>query len=318
MNKVLGALTLLAGLAASSSVWAACATTIPVEDSSSAAHTMGSLSDAGGNCLFETGLLSSTGSVLDGVIGAATAPTRGLPVLGVYKSAAPTLTTGQSFALLLDASANLDVNVQASVLPTNAATALNQTNVIAALGSSSTDALGVQGVTGGLALPISVASLPLPSTASTAANQTSVISAAGSGATDAIGVQGISGGIAVATTVPTTGNNAGNNANFYNAALTLTASTASTSFIPLASGKYVYITSMSCFNSSATGSTLTVQNGTGGTTIWAGYVPATFGFTTTFPTPLGGSVSMTVSTAVFAQAGTSVSSILCNASGYYQ
>ena len=208
MNKILGAFVLMAGLAASSSVWAACATTIPVEDSTTASHTFGSLSDASGNCLFETGLLGSTGAVLDG--------------------------------------------------------------------------------------------------------------AAGTPAARAVTIQGVSGGTVVATTVPTTGNNPGNNANQFTFPLVLTSSTASTSFIPLSSGKYAYITGLSCFNSSTTGSLISFQNGSGGTTIWEGWVPATFGFATTFPTPMGGSTALTVSTAVYAQAGTSVASLYCNASGFYQ
>ena len=286
MKKLLGAITLLAGLAASGSVWAACATTIPVEDSASTSHTMGSLSDASGNCLFETGLLTHSGGIADAVIGAATAPANGFAVLGVYKSAAPTLSTGQSFALLMDAAANLDVNVQVSALPALAATSTLQSTGNTALTTINTT----------LGSPMQASGGSVTANAGTNLNTSALATSANQ----------------------ITGSQPANNANFFDPTLTITASTSSTSFIGVSSGKYAYITSLSCFNSSATGTTISVQNGSGGTTIWEGYVPATFGFTTDFKTPIGGSVSMTVSTAVYLAAGTSVSSLYCNASGYYQ
>jgi hypothetical protein len=90
------------------------------------------------------------------------------------------------------------VSVAALPLPSGAATAANQTAVEAAAGSASSSALGVQGVTGGLAVktdgsavtqPVSAASLPLPSGAATAAKQPA-LGAAGSPSSDVITVQG--------------------------------------------------------------------------------------------------------------------------------
>jgi hypothetical protein len=63
------------------------------------------------------------------------------------------------------------VNISGTVsLPIGAATAANQE--VTAAGTSATSAQGVQGVTGGVALPVSATALPLPTGAATSANQT--------------------------------------------------------------------------------------------------------------------------------------------------
>lgn len=74
----------------------------------------------------------------------------------------PTVTIGN---------ATIAITASALPLPAGAASAANQTAVQAAPGSSSSTAVGVQGVSGGVAVPVSVASLPLPAGAATAANQ---------------------------------------------------------------------------------------------------------------------------------------------------
>ncbi len=85
--------------------------------------------------------------------------------------------------------ANAGTNLNTSLL----ATAANQE--VTAAGTSAASAQGVQGVTGGIALPISAASLPLPTSAATAANQE--VTQAGTSAASAQGVQGVTGGIAL-------------------------------------------------------------------------------------------------------------------------
>lgn len=64
-------------------------------------------------------------------------------------------------------------------------------------GSASTNVVTVQGISGGVAVPVSAASLPLPTSAATAANQTNVQSAAGTSASTLVTVQGSASGVAV-------------------------------------------------------------------------------------------------------------------------
>jgi hypothetical protein len=93
--------------------------------------------------------------------------------------------------------------------------------------------------------------------------------------------------------------------------------TSSTSLIASGgSGNYIYVTSFSCFNSGASGTTVSLQNGSGGTTFWEGYAPASGGgFTLSFSPPIGGE-NLSTATAVYFAAGTSTSTLYCNASGY--
>lgn len=101
-------------------------------------------------------------------------------------------------------------------------------------------------------------------------------------------------------------------------AVVLTASTASTSAIGVpGSGLYNYVTDIECFNSGASATTILVQNGNGGATIWEGYAAASGGgFAKTFATPIGGINHMTANTAVYIQAGSSTSSLICNLQGF--
>ena len=64
-----------------------------------------------------TRIVGNGGAVVDGVIGAATAPANMLAVGGVYNSTKPTLTTGQSAALQLNASGALTVDGSAVTQP---------------------------------------------------------------------------------------------------------------------------------------------------------------------------------------------------------
>lgn len=95
-------------------------------------------------------------------------------------------------------------------------------------------------------------------------------------------------------------------------------STSSTSLIGVpGSGLYIYVSHFSCFNSGGTGTTVSLQNGSGGTTIWEGYAAASGGgFVVDFPTPIGGNTNMTVNTALYFAAGSNTTTLYCSAAGY--
>jgi hypothetical protein len=135
------------------------------------------------------------------VTGGASATLSGLAA-GRYNATSPTLSDGQQVALQVDANGNLKVSGGAGG---------GASGSVTAAGTSGTTAQAVQGITGGVALPvsgtffqatqpISAASLPLPTGAATAAGQPS-FSTAGSPSTQVLTVQGISGGTAQAVTV---------------------------------------------------------------------------------------------------------------------
>lgn len=91
--------------------------------------------------------------------------------------------------------------------------------------------------------------------------------------------------------------------------------TSSTSVIAAAgAGVRNYITSVLVTNSHATvGTLVTITDGSGGTTLYAGYAaPVGGGFSVTFPTPLRGGAN----TAVHAVCGTTGSNVYVSASGY--
>lgn len=105
--------------------------------------------------------------------------------------------------------------------------------------------------------------------------------------------------------------------NFVTSTVTVTASTADTSFIPSAgTGLVSYITSLACFNSGATATVITLKNGSGGTVFWTGYaLNSGGGFTISFPTPAGGK-ALSTATAVYVNTGSSTSSVYCSATSY--
>lgn len=91
--------------------------------------------------------------------------------------------------------------------------------------------------------------------------------------------------------------------------------TTSTSVLPSAgAGVRNYVTSLLVTNSHATvGTLVTITDGSGGTTLYAGYAaPEGGGFALSFPTPLRGSAA----TAVHAVNGTTGSNVYVSASGY--
>jgi hypothetical protein len=88
--------------------------------------------------------------------------------------------------------------------------------------------------------------------------------------------------------------------------------------VPGVSNWYLYIQELGCYSTAASGtlSLVTVQNGSGGSTVYYGTVSgAGGGFNITFPSPLGGHV-MTANTGLYVQAGTATTTLYCNAVGY--
>ena len=89
--------------------------------------------------------------------------------------------------------------------------------------------------------------------------------------------------------------------------------TSSTSLIPLVTSKSIYITHISLSNTSATATLVSLQDGSGGTTIWTKLVPAGGGHT------LGGDLPFCKTSsgnALYFAAGTGVSTLYANAAGF--
>ena len=108
-----------------------------------------------------------------------------------------------------------------------------------------------------------------------------------------------------------------NKENFVGGTASVTGTTSTSLVSAPGSGLYLYITAVSCFNSGSTLTTVSFQNGSGGSTIWEGVAAATGGgFTHTFPVPIGGVNNMTANTALYIQAGSATTTLYCNASGY--
>lgn len=103
--------------------------------------------------------------------------------------------------------------------------------------------------------------------------------------------------------------------NFVSGATAAITDTTSTSVIAAAgAGVRNFITSILVTNSHATvGTLVTIKDGSGGTTLYAGYAAAAGGgFSVTFPTPLRGSAN----TALHAACGTTGSNVYVSAAGY--
>lgn len=99
--------------------------------------------------------------------------------------------SGVPTPLLMDGAQNLKVNC-ATGCGGGDASAANQTNVQANPGSSASKAVGIQGVSSGLPVPISASALPLPTGAATAAKQPA-LGAAGAPSADVQTMQGCAG-----------------------------------------------------------------------------------------------------------------------------
>lgn len=93
--------------------------------------------------------------------------------------------------------------------------------------------------------------------------------------------------------------------------------TGSTSLVAApGAGLYLYITHISCSNTGATAVEVSIQNGSGGTTIYSQGAAAGSGFEASFTTPIGGVNAMTANTALFFASSASTTTLFCNASGY--
>ena len=105
--------------------------------------------------------------------------------------------------------------------------------------------------------------------------------------------------------------------------LTTTTSTAVQAAAPT-SGLYAYVTGISCSNTGAAATTVLLQNGSGGSTIWEwGNLPITTGafIDEGGMTPIAGGDTtlgggMTVATAVYIKIGTASTSVICTVHGY--
>lgn len=89
--------------------------------------------------------------------------------------------------------------------------------------------------------------------------------------------------------------------------------TTSTQLIALVSAKRLYINTVSLSNTSATGTIVTFQDGSGGAALWVMYVPATGGSNLACRMPF---IRTTAGTALFFAAGTGVTTLYANAAGY--
>jgi hypothetical protein len=108
-----------------------------------------------------------------------------------------------------------------------------------------------------------------------------------------------------------------NKENLIEGAASVTGTTSTSLIAAPGASTFIYVTAVSCFNSGSTGTTVSFQNGSAGTTIWEGYAaPSGGGFTHTFVTPIGGVNNMTANTALFFQAGSATTTLYCNASGF--
>ena len=97
-------------------------------------------------------------------IGSTTSGQTGNLHMGAVTKSAPSYTSGQTDPLSLTAAGALRVDGSGVTQPVSL-------SAVTAAGTSASSGLPIQGMTGGVAVPVSAASLPLPSGAATAANQ---------------------------------------------------------------------------------------------------------------------------------------------------
>lgn len=92
-----------------------------------------------------------------------------------------------------------------------------------------------------------------------------------------------------------------------------TAGTGTVSLVSLVSGERLYIQALSCSNSGGTATEVTLQDGSGGSTLWSIQVPAGGGNNIASPAPL---FWTTAGNALYFVSSASTSTLYCNASGY--
>jgi hypothetical protein len=282
-----------------------------------------------------------TGATGNASVGATGLAAPGTATLGGM-SVGGTMTAlpGTSNGLKVDASsATLNVNnptagATGAAVPSSAALVggpdnsgnLRAAQVTAPGTSASNFAIAVQGVTGGIAQPVSAAALPLPSGAATSANQTTWQGPTGSAVTANAALNGARAASAAPTPV-TDGQMVALTAGLEGKLVILpfsvkesmvrgtasqTGTTPTTLIGAQGSGVKLYITGVQCKNTSATGTFVTLNDSetTGSGTILI--VPAGGGDNEVYQTPL----VVAANTALTFTPSVGQSTIYCNAQGY--
>lgn len=109
------------------------------------------------------------------------------------------------------------------------------------------------------------------------------------------------------------GSNPGNSAAFVKGTTAAMTGTTSTQLIAAVTSNKIYLTDIICTNSSATGTFVTVQDGSAGSTIYEGYAAASGGgFVISLKTP----ISNTSGNGVFVADVTTSANVICSGSGY--
>ncbi len=247
--------------------------------------------------------------------------------LGQFNTTPTTITTGNMSPLQMDSAGNLLVNIKAgagsggTAIVDNAAFTLgttSETPIGCYNGSATTTAAHVGIVSCTSTGAINVQSIGL-SQGATAAGTT--MGAVGGQAVNAEETALTNGQISRIIT-DLVGRQINfpfaNKENLVQGTALATASTSPVSLIGVpGSSLFIYITHVSCTNSGVTGTTVTFENGSGGSTQYENYAAANGGgFVVDFPTPIGGVNNMTANTALYFQAGSSTSSLICNAAGF--
>jgi hypothetical protein len=245
----------------------------------------------------------------------------------------------------------MQVDVLTSALPSGAATSANQTAPQADPGLDATKAFAVQGVTDGLAVPISAGSLPLPSGAATEATLTTIggyldgvegkldtmitslqilddtevaHDAAFTGESIAVGgkaVTALSGLTLVAANDKTNGYFDLDGAqhvrevalaDLVSGVAAITDGSSTSVIASAGAGVRNYITDISIANTSATPVTVDIRDGTAGAVLWTGMAPAGGGLVKEFKSPLKG----TAATAVAADPSAAASTVTVSLGGF--
>jgi hypothetical protein len=284
--------------------------------------------------------LGNGGATMDAVVGAGTAPTNGMDVLGVYNSTELSPTTGQSASLQLDSKGRLrnvimDAagNTRGANVNASSQLSVSLDNVAYNTGTRSATTQRVTISTDDI-VPVSQSGTWTVQPGNTA-NTTPwlVAGAAASGATVSGNplLQGgraqnaeattVTNGQAVASAHDLAGKQIvlpyANSEKFVSGAITtaMTGTTSTSLIAAPASGLRNYITQITVSNAHATvGTDVIIQDGSGGTTLYTIPAAAAYGGATiTFPTPLR---QPTTATAIFCANVTTGASTKVSASGY--
>jgi hypothetical protein len=245
----------------------------------------------------------------------------------------------------------MQVDIVTSALPSGAATAANQTAPQADPGLDATKAFAVQGVTDGLAVPISAGSLPLPSGAATEATLSTIggyldgvegkldtmitslqilddtevaHDAAFTGTSISVGgkaVSALSGATLVAADDKTNGYFDLDGAqhvrevalaDLVSGVAAITDGSSTSVIASAGAGVRNYITDISIANTSASDVTVDIRDGTAGSVLWTGMAPAGGGLVKEFKSPLKG----TAATAVAADPSAAASTVTVSLGGF--